>query len=240
MKKLLLLAFLCLVINTLHAESTDTLSKNDKIRLYSGFRFGFGGAKQRNTVINREDGKFAINPNFGAVLWFRFREHFGLMAEVNYSMKGIKFKSTQLDTTHIFQRRIHYFEFPVLLHASIGTKKFTEFVEVGIVPSYINGFYDETSSYVDKEPVSSEYTEYYYNKPLPFPTKRFDLSILIGAGMGIKLGPGILHTGIRTNIGMLDIYNSDRVGYVNQNQRQFNFQLQFGYLWHIHSFLSKK
>lgn len=236
MKKLIItLAFFAILLSAF-ANNADSLSTTDQIRVYSGFRFGFGGAKQRNTIINGQDGKFLLNPNIGAVLWVRFRQHIGIMAEANYSMKGIRFKNEFKDTISIFQRKIHYFEFPVLLHASIGTQKFTEFIEFGIAPSYISGFYDETSSYVDKEPVKTEYQEYYYNKPLPFPTKRFDLSLVIGAGLSVKLGPGLLHTGFRTNIGLLDIYRTDRIGDINQNQRQFNFQIQFGYLWHIKSF----
>ena len=236
MKKFTLTVLFFVVLLPIYANSIDSLSKSDQIRIYSGFRFGFGGAKQRNTVINSQDGKFLLNPNIGAVLWVRFRQHIGIMAEINYSMKGIRFKDEYKDTINIFQRKIHYFEFPVLLHASIGTQKFTEFFEIGIAPSYISGFYDEVSSYVDKEPVKTEYQEYYYNKPLPLPTQRFDLSVVIGAGMSVKLGPGLLHTGFRTNIGLMDIYKSDRIGYINQNQRQFNFQVQFGYLWYLKSF----
>ncbi len=224
-----------LAFSSLKAESTDTASISDRIRIYSGFRFGFGGAKQRNTVIRNDDGKFAVNPNIGAVLWIRFRQHIGLMAEANYSLKGIRFKNEFNDTLSIYQRRLHYLEFPVLLHASIGNHRFTEFVEIGFAPSYVSGIYDQTTTFVDGQPIASESTEFIYNKPLPLPTKRFDLSMVLGAGMSVKLGPGLLHTGFRTNIGLLDIYNSDRIGYINQNQRQFSFQIQFGYLWHVKS-----
>lgn len=236
MRKLILTLTFFIFLVPGFAEIKDSISTSDQIRVYSGFRFGFGGAKQRNTVINRQDGKFLLNPNIGAVLWIRFRQHIGVMAEANYSMKGIRFKNEKNDTVHIFQRKIHYFEFPVLLHASIGTQRFTEFFEFGIAPSYISGFYDETSAYVDREPIETEYQEYSYNKSLPFPTKRFDISMVIGAGMTVKLGPGMLHAGFRTNIGLLDIYRSDRIGYINQGQKQFNFQIQFGYLWHVKSF----
>lgn len=236
MRKFIITLIFFVILSPIFANTRDSLSKSDQIRIYSGFRFGFGGAKQRNTIINGQDGKFILNPNFGAVLWVRFRQNIGIMAEANYSMKGIRFKNEYKDTLNIFQRKIHYFEFPILLHASIGTQRFTEFIEIGIAPSYISGFYDETSAYIDKEPIKTKYQEYYYNRPLPFPTKRFDMSVLIGAGLSVKLGPGILQTGFRTNIGLLDIYRSDRIGYVDQNQRQFNFQIQFGYLWHVKSF----
>lgn len=235
MRLLLFTLALMMSFNTLKADEVDTTSAEDKIRIYSGFRFGFGGAKQRNTVINTQDGKFAVNPNIGAVLWIRFKQHVGLMMEANYSLKGIRFKNEIKDTVSIYQRRLHYIEFPVLLHASIGTKKFTEFVEIGFAPAYVSGIYDQTTQFVDGYPVRSESQELVYHKPLPFPTKRFDLSVLIGAGMSVKLGPGLLHTGFRTNIGLLDIYKTDRIGYINQNQRQFNFQIQFGYLWHVRS-----
>ena len=236
MRILLLLSLLFVTLEGITAKETDTLSSNDKIRIYSGFRFGFGGAKQRNTVLRGTDGKFAVNPNMAAVFWVRFREHLGVMVEANYSLKGIKFKNEKKDTISIYQRRIHYVEFPILLHTSIGNSKFTEFVEIGIVPSYIAGLYDQTTKLVDKNPVSTESEDFIYRKGLPYPTKRFDLSLLIGAGLGIKLGPGILHTGFRTNVGLLDIYkDSKRIGYFGENQRQFTFQIQFGYLWHIKS-----
>ena len=220
---------------------TDTLSSNDKIRIYSGFRFGFGGAKQRNTIVNGDDGKFAINPNIGGVFWIRFRQHVGLMIEANYSLKGIRFKkdiqvkNSAKDTLSINLRRLHYLEFPILLHTSIGNNRFTEFVEIGIVPSYVAGAYDLNTRLVDKEPVFTESESFDYRDKAVMPTKRFDMSVLIGAGLGVKVGPGILHSGFRTNIGLFDIYKTSRIGYINQNQRQFTFQLQFGYLWHIKS-----
>lgn len=239
MKKIFFVIFSILSIPVMGVEMSDTTSVEDKIRIYSGFRFGFGGAKQRNTVINKNDGNFVINPNMGAVLWVRFKQNFGLMAEANYSLKGIRFKNEKLDTVSIYQRRLHYFEFPLLVNASIGNQRFSEFVEIGVVPSFVSGIYDQNTQLVDGQPVNSTSQEFIYNKPLPFPTKRFDLSLLIGAGLGIKIGPGTLHTGFRTNIGLLDIYQSNRIGYANQPQRQFSFQIQFGYLWHIKSIKSK-
>lgn len=233
-----LIAFL-FALSASAVEVSDSISSQDKIRIYSGFRFGFGGAKQRNTVINKNDGNFAINPNMGAVLWIRFKQNFGLMAEANYSLKGIRFKNEEKDTLTVYQRRLHYFEFPLLVHASIGNNRFTEFIEVGLAPSYISGVYDQTSQFYEGRSVYTESSDLIYNKPLPFPTKRFDLSVLLGAGLGVKLGPGILHAGFRTNIGLLDIYKTDRVGYISQAQRQFNFQIQFGYLWHIKSIKDK-
>lgn len=229
-----------LSLHAFAAEISDTTSTSDKIRIYSGFRFGFGGAKQRNTIINNNDGKFAMNPNMGAVLWIRFKQHFGLMAEVNYSLKGIRFKDEKNDTLTIYQRRLHYFEFPLLINASIGNRKFTEYVEIGFTPSYISGVYDQTNIFAEGQSIGTQSSEFIYNRPLPYPTKRFDLSLLIGAGLGIKIGPGLLHTGFRTNVGLLDIYKTDRIGYTNQAQRQFSFQWQFGYLWHIKSIKYKK
>ncbi|MCO5249776.1 MAG: PorT family protein [Chitinophagales bacterium] len=241
MKKLAFVFLLLLTSLYTYAETVDSLSSNDRIRIYSGFRFGFGGAKQRNTVISGSDGKFAINPNMGAVLWLRFKEHLGLMIEANYSLKGIRFKNeikgktVSKDTVSVYQRKFHYMEFPILLHTSLGTNKFTEFLEVGIVPSYVAGAYDQKTYFVDKDPVYTESEAFDYRDKTQFPTNRFDMSILFGAGLGVKIGPGLLHAGIRTNIGLLDIYKTSRIGYINQNQRQFNFQIQFGYLWHVKS-----
>lgn len=221
-------------------ESADSTTRSDNIRLYSGFRFGFGGAKQRNTVINGKDGKFALNPNIGTSLWVRFRQHIGLMIEANYSLKGIRFNNEYKDTMTIYQRRLHYLEFPVLLHTSLGTQKFNEFFEIGIAPSYVSGIYDQTTQFVNKEVVATSSEQLIYNRPLPLPTSRFDMSVLIGAGMSVSLGPGLLHAGFRTNIGLFDIYKLDRIGYINQNQHQFTFQLQFAYLWHVKSFKKDK
>lgn len=220
-------------------ESADSISQFDNVRLYSGFRFGFGGAKQRNTVIDGNDGKFALNPNMGATLWLRFNQHIGLMFEANYSLKGIKFKKEYKDTLSIYQRRLHYIEIPALIHASIGTQKFNEFFEFGIAPSYVSGIYDQTSIFVEKEVVTSSSQQLIYNRPLPLPTSRFDMSILMGAGMSILKGPGLLHIGFRTNVGLLDIYRLNRIGYINQNQRQFTFQIQIAYLWHVKSITKK-
>lgn len=236
MRFYLIISIILLSSFSAHSAVTDSLSSEDKVRIYSGFRFGFGGAKQRNTVIFREDGQFAMNPNIGAVFWFRFKQHTGLVVEANYSLKGIRFKREVKDTTTIYQRRLHYVEFPILFQASIGSRKFSEYFEVGIVPSYVAGIYDQTTHLYEKQVVSSESSDFLFHRALENPTKRFDMSVLLGAGMNVKLGPGILQGGFRTNIGLLDIYKEvNRVGYVNKSQRQFSFQIQFGYIWHMKS-----
>jgi|GEM_PF-6197437 len=235
MKYVWLLLLVLSVNSAVYAAADDTTSQADRIRIYSGFRFGFGGAKQRNTYLNKSDGNFAINPNMGAVLWLRFHQHFGLMLEGNYSLKGSSFRSESSDTTFIFRRRFHYLEFPVLIHASIGSQKFTEFIEFGIASAYISGGYDQQSAYLDKQPVDASYTDMIFNKPLSYPVKRFDISMVIGAGLSVKVGPGMLHSGFRTFIGLMDIYKDERIGYIDRPQRQFNFMLQFGYLWHVKS-----
>ncbi len=222
-------------LNSGYAAVSDTLSVHDKVRIYSGFRFGFGGAKQRNTVIFQNDGKFAINPNISAVLWLRFKQNVGMVTEVNYSLKGIRFVRTVKDTTTVYQRRLHYVEFPILFQASIGTKKFSEYMEIGFVPSYVAGAYDQSTAFVNKKPVSTESSEFFYNKAIDNPTKRFDISMLLGAGMTVEAGPGLLQAGFRTNIGFLDVNKINRIGYYNQPQRQFSFQLQLGYVWYIKS-----
>lgn len=235
MRVLFLVICICFPLFASSAILSDSLSNDDRVRIYSGFRFGFGGAKQRNTVIFKDDGKFVLNPNIGAVLWVRFKQHTGLLLEANYSLKGIRFKREVRDTLTIYQRRIHYLEFPILFEASLGTKRFTEYIEVGIAPAYIAGVYDQSTKFVQNLPVSTESSEFFYHKVLDAPTKRFDLGILLGAGISVKVGPGLLHGGFRTNIGLFDIYKINRIGYLNNKQRQFNFQLQFGYLWHIKS-----
>lgn len=235
MRILFFIICVCLPFIASSAIVSDSAANNDKVRIYSGFRFGFGGAKQRNTVIFKDDGKFVLNPNIGAVLWFRFKQHTGLLLEANYSLKGIRFKRELKDTVSIYQRRIHYFEFPILFEASLGTKRFTEYIEVGIAPAYIAGVYDQSTQFVNNQPVSTESSQFFYHKSLEPPTKRFDLGIVLGAGVSVKIGPGLLHSGFRTNIGLIDIYKTNRVGYMDSNQRQFNFQLQVGYLWHIKS-----
>jgi hypothetical protein len=221
--------------NQSFSQSGDTSSGIDRIRIYSGFRFGFGGATQSNTFVGRETVKMVINPTMGGVAWIRFRQNFGLMAEAQYSLKGYGFKNSAGDTTIITRQRYHFFEFPLLIHASIGDHRFTEFIEIGMAPAFLSGGYRETSMYYDDQTIGAEYDKLIFNKPFPYPVRRFDMSIILGAGLGVRFGPGILHSGVRMNFGLTDIYKEERFGYDGDPQRQRNFYLHFGYLWHIHS-----
>ena len=213
----------------------DTLAKQDRIRIYSGFRFGFGGASQSNTIINEEAVNMVVNPTMGGVLWIRFRQNFGLMAEAQYSLKGFKFTQSLGDTSLVTSQRYHFIEFPLLVHASIGNNRFTEFLEFGLAPAFLSGGYTETTPYLDGQSLNATYDKIIFNKPNPAPFKRFDLNMVIGAGLGVKIGPGMLHSGVRMHIGMVDINKDQRFGYDDRPQQQRNFYLNFGYLWHIHS-----
>jgi hypothetical protein len=221
----------------LMAQETDTLSaKEDKVRLYAGWRFGFGGATQSNTLIGRESVNWAVSPTMGAVAWVRFRQHFGLMLESQYALRGYSLRTESGDTSFLTRQRFHFFEFPVLVHASIGNEKFTEFIELGLAPAFLSGGYREQSAFVNDMSVEAAYDKLMFNRPIPFPLKRFDMNLIIGAGLGVKLGPGTLHSGLRMNIGLLDIYKDERFGYNGGKQLQRSFNLHFGYIWHVRSF----
>lgn len=213
----------------------DTVPQQDRIRIYSGFRFGFGGASQSNTIIDDEAVNMVVNPTMGGVLWIRFRQNFGLMAEAQYSLKGFKFSQPLGDTSLVTTQRYHFIEFPLLVHASIGNNRFTEFIEFGLAPSFLSGGYTEITPYLDGRSLDATYDKIIFNKPNPLPYKRFDLNMVIGAGLGVKVGPGMLHSGVRMHIGLIDIYKDKRFGYDDRPQQQRSFYLNFGYLWRIHS-----
>jgi hypothetical protein len=231
----LLTFFSCALV--LAAEETDTFTvQQDRIRIYAGWRFGFGGATQSNTVVGKENVNWAISPTMGAVAWIRFRQNFGLMLEGQYALRGYALRSESGDTSFLTRQRFHFLEFPLLVHASLGNEKFTEFIEVGLAPAFLSGGYREQSAYWNDLSIDASYEKLIFNRPQPFPLKRFDLSFIIGAGLGVKLGPGTLHSGVRLNIGMLDIYKDERFCYDGASQLQRSFNLHFGYVWHVKSF----
>ena len=156
------------------------------------------------------------------------------MAEAQYSLKGYGFRDASGDTTIITRQRYHFLEFPLLLHASIGKKRITEFIELGLAPAFLSGGYRETSQYYDDQTIRAEYDKLIFNKPFPYPVRRFDLNMILGAGLGVRIGPGTLHSGVRMHLGLTDIYKEERFGFDGDPQRQRNLYLHFSYLWRIH------
>jgi hypothetical protein len=221
-----------LVLSALNCYAQDSIAPPKKIKIWGGWRFGAGAAIQTNTFYNNEElVKFIMSPVSGAVIRIDFNHSISMIGEAMYNGKGFSYKNELNDTVSVYKSRLHYIDFPILLHARIGNARFSEFFELGFSTSYVAGGYLASFKTVDGNSVSSSYDKIIFNKPKPDPIKRFDMSVILGAGIGFKTkNNNRLNIGFRYHIGLLDIYKDSKFGAKDgQKQAQRLFYLHAGY-----------
>lgn len=210
----------------------DSIVQSSSIKIWGGWRFGAGAAIQTNTFdSNDELVNFTVSPVSGAVIRVDFNHSLSLIGEVLYNGKGFSSKNKLNDTLSVYRSRLHYIDVPILLHARIGSAKFSEFFELGIAPSYVAGGYQYQFQSVNGNTIDNSYNKLIFNKPYENPIKRFDLSVILGAGIGFKTkNNNRFNIGFRYHIGLLDIYKEERFGAKDgQKQAQRLFYLHAGY-----------
>jgi hypothetical protein len=135
--------------------------------------------------------------------------HFGLVGELNYSMRGWQEKT---DTSYLnrYARSLVYLELPVMtqLYFNIG-KRVRLLFNVGPQISYfLNDKTLEREEY-DAKP--------YYNLPVQ---RRFDYGIKGGAGLEIRTGIGSFILDGNYYFGLSDIFNNTRADIFQASHNQ--------------------
>jgi hypothetical protein len=161
-----------------------------------------------------------------------FSKNLSLQFEFLYAQKGLRVEVPQFDdsgqeTIYNSWHSVNYLEIPFLLKISIPIGPIFIYGDLG--PYAAIGLSAETATDPDLG----------RNKKLDFSLggfKKYDLGLIFGAGMGLRLGNGELFLDLRYGCGLTDINNvlpawKDAPNYIEYNNR--NIALSMGYLFQL-------
>lgn len=133
-------------------------------------------------------------------------KNFGLQVELNYSQRGWKEKDET--SGNVFQRRLNYFELPVLTHFYLGNK-FRWMLNLGPKIGYL---LSESSKNALESSSHPEYTMAIANK--------FDYGICAGTGFELLAGSTSYTLEARYSLSLNDIFpNSKKDTYSNSGNQ---------------------
>jgi hypothetical protein len=132
-------------------------------------------------------------------------KHFGLQVELNYSQRGWKTQQTSGD----YQRRLNYFEMPVLTHFYLGNK-FRWMLNLGPKIGYM---LSESSQNAVSSSANPENTMPVANK--------FDYGICAGSGFELVMGSTSYVLEARYSFGLSDIFPNSKTDTFGNSGNKF-------------------
>jgi len=141
----------------------------------------------------------------GVAVNYISEKHWGLQVELNYSQRGWKTQQTSGD----FQRRLNYFEMPVLTHFYLGNK-FRWMFNVGPKIGYM---LSESSQNAVASSTNPENT-------MPIANK-FDYGICAGSGFELVMGATSYVLEARYSFGLSDIFPNTRTDTFGNSGNKF-------------------
>jgi hypothetical protein len=163
----------------------------------------------------------------GLVAFAGISEIFGVQMELFYSQKGVKITATQNNTTAKVWTTVNYLEIPVLARLTYSNKGFILFGNFG--PAVGIGLNARLATDPDMG----------FNSEIKFEEgglTQVDIGVVVGAGVGYRLGTGQLFLDLRYEYGLTDINNvsssvKDNPDYESNMNR--NFGISVGYLFKL-------
>lgn len=181
MKRLLLI----IVIAALAGLSATAQRRIDK-RIYIG---GKGGVLlTRQSLSPSVPQGWRLGPQVGGVFRYIEENHFGIMAELNFSQRG--WKENFDGAPYSYSRSLTYIELPIMTHIYFGSERFKGFVNLGpqigvmIANSASANFDTGNISALPDFPVNVHRTAQYALEV----KNRFDYGIMAGVGMEVAFG----------------------------------------------------
>ena len=204
-----------------------TTSGKAEIGVLAGARAGFNIAHLRKFEAPEFYKKrIILGSDLSAVLRIDFNKYIGIQTEVEFSQKGQAWKRTQDSARLLSKSVINYIQFPLLAVARVGNDKVKGVFFLGPYFAYRTGGYTQNSVSVDKQSKNSNTEKYVFTTN----DMRFDVGLVTGAGVNVKVGKGWIEVAARHNLGMLPTTkkNSGLPKLYN-----CNFNLSLGYLYTI-------
>jgi len=130
--------------------------------------------------------------------------HFGLQAELNYSMRGWKQTTDTVQYLYRYARSLAYLELPILTHIYFNLSKHSRLI-FNLGPQIA---YNLSEKILEKDdPETSEDYYNYFDKTIQ---NRFDYGITGGGGLEIRTSIGCFLLEGRYFFGLSDIFKNNR------------------------------
>ncbi len=174
-----------------------------------GGKIGMGFSTYSNwDERNGGDDNFKRSPLTGLQISligkYKFNDLLGLQAELQFITKGERYTDEQnlnnVSTTYKRKRYVNYLTLPVLVNV---THSFNAILVYGNFGPYFG--LGLTGKSIVTEPVKGGGKEVVFKQG---ESRRFDMGLCLGAGVGYRLGPGNLMLDFRYDLGFVDIYST--------------------------------
>ncbi len=168
-----------------------------------------------------------LGSDLAAFLRIDFNKYIGIQTEVEFIQKGQRWNRT-LDSAKLTSKSVlNYIQFPILAVARVGSDKVKGAFLIGPYFAYWSGGYNQDAVSVDKQTTTAITNKYNFTHQ----DMRFDVGIVTGAGIDIKVGKkGWVEFTARHNAGLLSIAKKN-TGMPKLYNNSFN--LTFGYIYII-------
>lgn len=165
--------------------------------------------------------------NGGLVVKYVSEIHAGIQAEFNYSERGW---SENLDSVRNYNRRLTYFEVPLLSHFLLGKNKTRVIINVGPNLSYFLSDKENFNLLETGDTLS------YYQRPID---RKFELGLVGGVGLLQETGIGDFQLEFRFHYGLQNIFFVNNQSNVDKSQNQL-YSISLSYFFFKKDFMAKK
>ncbi|MDD2618504.1 MAG: porin family protein [Bacteroidales bacterium] len=213
MKSIRLICCLGLLLPLL-SHNLAAQNKNFSPELYLGATAG-ATMSSISLVPQYVDKTYLFAANTGLSLRYINEKHFGIQAELNYFQSGWK-DDFGYGSTNTYRREMAFLELPFLMHARIGSKALSFYLNLG--PKF--SFFLSEKEYLDSDQIYD-----YHGKALEQP---FQWGVLGGVGFNIKLKRQSIGLEARYYYGLSDIFsNAVTDDFVTSSLQQISLNLMY-------------
>jgi hypothetical protein len=144
-------------------------------------------------------------------------KHFGILAELNYSLRGWKERTDTVINLNSYSRSLAYIELPIMTHLYFNLGKRVRLVfNFGPQIGYNIGE-KELEKVINTTPEETEEYFGYYDQKVQ---RAFDYGIVGGGGLEIRTGIGLFVLEGRYYFGLSDVFSNTRSDYFQSSAHQ--------------------
>ncbi|MDR3266496.1 MAG: PorT family protein [Tannerella sp.] len=153
----------------------------------------------------------------GIVIRYISENHFGIQAELNYSLRGWKERTDTVINLNQYSRSLAYLELPVMTHLYFNLGKRARLIfNVGPQIGFNIGE-KELERVINTTPEQTEESFGYYDLKVQ---RAFDYGIAMGGGLEIRTGIGYFILEGRYYFGLADVFSNTRSDFFQSSAHQ--------------------
>ncbi len=189
-----------------------------------------GGTQNYDNVISGipEERKFKPGLCAGLGLGIKFNKFLALQPEFLYTRKGFKRDYKVVDQVNTVYLKLNYLELPVLLRLLIPAGTVTPNVYAG--PAIATRVKIEGYTVIDGEKTDfTKQQDFAYNNNV----RIFDIGLVMGGGIDIKIGPGSILIDFRYIMGLRKVWFGSNVNQNIPTEKNSVISFLLGYAIHF-------